>query len=127
MTILDTLAQCPVGEMHALAEHKYVLRVARRLPADVDLKIQQVQVVAVRQTTLTTIKTHQRILAYILQLNKPAKVLSNTNYVYAFTGGSVSSVKIVFQDSDVRLVMGGNGNMCGFFQKRTMPSSAEAP
>lgn len=128
------LQEYPLFELRARTSSKsrYILRIEDSIPVPLDgskLKLIKQPLVTLKNVRLSHISTEKRQLAYELYLRKSGslpKILDSTWYVLAFYGTRVSSNSILYQDSNVRLVRGGNGNCLALIVRRTPKEDVEA-
>lgn len=111
------LKKYPVGEIRPekpKSASSFVVRLEKQLPLKMKGMCEEVLIDEVKSVTLYAICTKQRTLGYVVKIGGKPKIVSSWNHLYIFYGNKVSSVRLVYQDSDVRLTKSGNGKFVGF-------------
>lgn len=111
------LKKYPVGEIRKekpTSSEVFVVRVEKQLPLRMKGLCEEVEIDSTSSVSLSSINTKQRTLGYIIRIEGRPRVVFRWNYLYVFYGKKVSKVKIVYQDSAVRLTKSGNGKFVGF-------------
>lgn len=110
MTV-PSLDEYPLREVQAVESGRaFLVRVEKNLPSLLSEEIcRENFLTETKKAKLYSLDTDQRTLGYILRINGRPRIRLGWNYVFAFYGRKLSSVRINYQDSNVRLIVGGNG------------------
>lgn len=102
-----------------------VVRIENRIPESSKLPIQEVEINTTKNANLYTLETDHRVLAYLLRLKKPRKMVLTDSYMYAFYSKNVKSLKIKYQDSNIKFVCSGNGKFAGLVMRKNTDKQEE--
>lgn len=102
---------------------RFILRIEGNIPTPIDgkLPIYRDILCETKQAQLVMLSTERRQLAYEFRLKQAGslpKIIHKDWYVLAFYGTRISTAQILFQDTNLRLVRGGNGNFVGLIVRK---------
>jgi hypothetical protein len=127
--MIKKLNECRFGEIKQVKPGRiFLARTEKNLPTVLNRKTcKEILLVETQKVKLISINTDQRVLGYIFHLRGQPRIRLGWNYLFAFYGRKISSIKILHRNSTIRLISGGNGKLVGLVVRSKEDEIEESP